>query len=131
MFKFFTSGLRLLISMCWTRKKHFFKYLTTFYPFLRVFKYNRKFSFLQKRIFCQKKFFFQKSEFKGLLKSKSRKKNFKSFWSYIDFGKVLKKSEKSKYLSKYWVSWPKIRLDRKRIKSYIIKNKKKLVITPL
>jgi hypothetical protein len=40
-------------------------------------------------------------EFHGLLNSKNRKKNFKPFWSYIDFVKVLKKSEKSKYLSKY------------------------------
>jgi hypothetical protein len=29
---------------------------------------------------------------------KTEKKNFKLFWSYIDFGKVLKKTEKSKYL---------------------------------
>ena len=68
--------------------------------------------------------------FMGYSNQKAEKKNFKSFWSYIDFGKVLKKSEKSKYLSKYWVSWPDIMLDRKRIKSYIKKNKKK-VITPL
>ncbi len=32
-------------------------------------------------------------QFYGLLKSKSRKKNFKPFWSYIDFGKVLKKQK--------------------------------------
>jgi hypothetical protein len=59
---------------------------------------------------------------------KTEKKNFKPFWSYIDFGKVFKKSEKSKYLRKYLVSWPEIRLYPKRIKSY---TKKKKVITPL
>ena len=32
---------------------------------------------------------------------KTEKKNFKPFGSYIDFGKVLKKPEKSKYLRKY------------------------------
>jgi hypothetical protein len=32
---------------------------------------------------------------------KAEKKNFKPFGSFIDFGKVLKKSEKSKYLRKY------------------------------
>ena len=54
----------------------------------------------------------------GYSNQKTEKKNFKPFWSYIDFGGVLKKTEKSKYLSKYWVSWPDIMLDRKRIKSY-------------
>ncbi len=32
---------------------------------------------------------------------KKPKKNLKPFWSYFDFGKVLKKTEKSEYLSKY------------------------------
>jgi hypothetical protein len=36
-------------------------------------------------------------EFHGLLKSKSRKKNFKPFCNYIDFGKVLKKCFKRKF----------------------------------
>jgi hypothetical protein len=63
--------------------------------------------------------------FMGYSNQKAEKKNFKPFWSYIDFGKVLKKTEKSKYLQKYWVSWSEIRLDRKRIKSYTIKKKKK------
>ena len=58
-----------------------------------------------------------------LLKSKSRKKIFKLYWSYIDFGKVLKKTEKSKYLQKYWVSWPDIRLVRKENQK--LDNKKK------
>jgi hypothetical protein len=56
-------------------------------------------------IICPKNSFFKKvnvqsfREFYGLLKS--IKINFKPFWSYIDFGKVLKKTENSKYLSKY------------------------------
>ena len=55
--------------------------------------------------------------FMGYSNQKTEKKNFKPFWSYIDFDKVLKKTEKSKYLSKYFrVSWPDIMLDRKRIK---------------
>jgi hypothetical protein len=37
----------------------------------------------------------------GYSNQKAEKKNFKPFWSYIDFGKVLKKTEKSKYLRKY------------------------------
>ena len=133
MFKFLTSELKLLICMRWTRKKSFFYYLTTFYRFVRVFKYNRKFPFLKNSNICPKKIFLSKvnntsfREFYRLLKSKNRKKNFKPFGSYIDFGKVLKKTEKSKYLRKYWVSWPKIRLDRKRIKSFTIKKK---VIAP-
>ena len=138
MTKFCTSALWLLICIRWTRKKTFFYYLTTFYPFLRVFKYHRKFSFLKYRIFCPKKFFFSKKwmlkvleNFMGYSNQKAEKKNFKPFWSYIDFGKVLKKTEKSKYLRKYWVSWPEIRLDRKRIKSYTIKKKKKKSDNPL
>jgi len=39
--------------------------------------------------------------FMGYSNQKAEKKNFKPFWSYIDFGKVLKKTEKSEYLSKY------------------------------
>jgi hypothetical protein len=39
--------------------------------------------------------------FIGYSNQKAEKKNFKPFGSYIDFGKVLKKSEKSKYLRKY------------------------------
>jgi hypothetical protein len=52
-------------------------------------------------------FFFKKvnassfREFHGLLESKNGNKYFKPYWSYIDFGKVLKKTEKSKYLWKY------------------------------
>jgi hypothetical protein len=34
--------------------------------------------------------------FVGYSNQKAERKNFKPFWSYIDFGKVLKKSEKSK-----------------------------------
>jgi hypothetical protein len=37
----------------------------------------------------------------GYSNQKAEKKKFKSFWIYIDFGKVRKKSEKSKYLRKY------------------------------
>ena len=55
--------------------------------------------------------------FMGYSNQKAEKKNFKPFGSYIDFCKVLKKSEKSQYLSKYLVSWPYIMLDRKRDKS--------------
>ena len=54
----------------------------------------------------------------GYSNQKAEKKNFKPFWSYIDFGKVVKKTEKSKYLSKYGVSWPDTKLDRKKIKIY-------------
>jgi hypothetical protein len=32
---------------------------------------------------------------------KAEKINFESFWGYIDFRKVLKKTDKSKYPSKY------------------------------
>ena len=62
--------------------------------------------------------------FMGYSNQKAGIKNFKPFWSYIDFGKVLKKTEKSEYLSKYWVSWPDIMLDRNRIKNYTKKKKK-------
>jgi hypothetical protein len=58
--------------------------------------------------FVEKIFFFKKvnalsfREFYWLLESKIRKKNnFKPFWSYIDFGKMLKKTEKSKSKSMY------------------------------
>ena len=39
--------------------------------------------------------------FMGYSNQKTEKIDFKPFWSYIDFGGVLKKTEKSKYLSKY------------------------------
>jgi hypothetical protein len=39
--------------------------------------------------------------FMGYSNQKAEKINFKPFWSYIDFDKVLKKTEKSEYLSKY------------------------------
>ena len=130
MTKFCTSTLRLLIRMRWTRKKTFFYYLTTFYPFLRVFKYHRKFSFLKNRILCPKKFFFQKSEsykFLRILWATQIKKPKKKILSRSGVISILvkcsKKTEKSKYLRKFWVSWPEIRLDRKRIKSYTIKKK--------
>jgi hypothetical protein len=76
---------------------------------LRVFKYHRKFSFLKYRIFCPKNFFFKKvnatsfhglENFMGYSNQKAEKKFFKPFGSYIDFSKVVKKSEKSKYLRK-------------------------------
>jgi hypothetical protein len=39
--------------------------------------------------------------FMGYSNQKAEKINFKPFCSYIDFGKVVKKMEKSKYLRKY------------------------------
>ena len=62
----------------------------------------------------------------GYSNQKAEKINFKSFWSYIDFIKVLKKTENSKYLSKYWISGPEIRVDKKLHNK---KNKDKKMIT--
>jgi hypothetical protein len=125
-----TNALRLLIRIRWTRKKHYFYYLITFYRPLRVFKYNWKFSFFKYRFFCPKKMFFSKKwiqqflvNFMGYSNQKAEKKSLSR--SGVISILVLKKSEKSKYLSKYWVSWPDIMLDRKRIKIYTIKKKKK------
>jgi hypothetical protein len=118
MIKFCTSALWLLICIRWTRKKHYFYYLTTFYPLLRVFNYHRKFSFLKCRIFCPKSFFFQKvnatsfRQFYELLKSKSRKIISSRSGVISILVKCLKKTEKWEYLSKYWVSWPDIMIDR-------------------
>ena len=78
--------------------------------------------------FCPNNFFFKKvnskslREFYWLLKSKSRKKNFKQFWRVIDFRKVLKKAEKSSISRTIEFHGPEIRLDRKRIK---VREKKK------
>ncbi len=99
MTKNFTSALRLLIRIRWTRKKHYFYYLTAFYPLLRVFKYNRKFSFLKYRFFCLKKIFFQKSEyykFKRILWATQIKKPKKKILSRSGVISILVKCLKSR-----------------------------------
>ena len=44
---------------------------------------------------------------------KTEKNYLLPFWSYINFTEMLKKTKKSKYLSKYLVSWPENSLDGK------------------
>jgi hypothetical protein len=57
----------------------------------------------------------------GHSNKKNENQNFKPFWSYIDFGKVLKK-RKNRNISGN-IEFHEIRLDRKRIKSYTLKKK--------
>ncbi len=84
--------------------------MTTFYPFLRVFKNHQKSSILINRIFWFEISFFQNSKFQqfkfqGLFNAKNLKNNFNPFLSQNDRKHSDENQLKNKYPPKYWVSW--------------------------
>ena len=106
-------------------KKNFFLLFDDNLPVFESFQVSPKILifeisyFLSKKIFFSKKWMLQVLEnFMGYSNQKAEKKNLSRSGGISILVKCFKKTEKSKYLSKYWVSWPDIRLDRKRIKSY-------------
>ena len=130
--KLCSSALRSIIGVRWTRKKRLFYYLTSFYPFLRVFKNHRKSPYLNYRNLYPKIIFFQKGdrqkffrEFKGSFIAKVRIKNVWQFLSYFEFNNSDENHLKSKYLPKYWVSCVKIMLEL-NVTNFLHKKKLKI-----
>jgi hypothetical protein len=109
MFKFCTSTLRLYVnSYALNTKINFFLLFDNILPTFESFQVSPKILIFEISYFLSKKIFFSKNRmlqvlenFMGYSNQKAEKKNFKPFWSYIDFGIVLKKTEKLKYLRKY------------------------------